>query len=82
MWFVSGLAAAAAARLVRFGRPPGRLVEAAIAVSAALLAGLIATAFDFGGWREADWRAGVFSFLIAAACVGGYRLARLYEELR
>jgi hypothetical protein len=38
-----------------------------------LIAGAVATALDFGGWNEPDWRAGVFAFASALAVIGWMR---------
>ena len=51
------------------------LAVAAFAV--ANLAGIGATALDFGGWKEPDWRAGIFVFLCVAAALAMVRLVRL-----
>lgn len=48
--------------------------EAIAAIVAGLLLGLAATAMDFGGWNEADWRAGAFVFFGSAAAVAVTRL--------
>lgn len=39
--------------------------------------GVAATALDFGGWNEADWRAALFAFFGAAAAAAAWRLANL-----
>jgi hypothetical protein len=39
-----------------------------------LALGVTATALDFGGWNEPDWRAGLFVFLGALAAAGAIRL--------
>ena len=76
MWVLAGIGAAVAARLVRAGRS-GWVIEATIAVAVAGVAGLAATALDFGGWREPDWRAGTFCFLVAIGAIGLARLMAL-----
>ena len=76
MWFTAGAGAFALFRLIRSARL-GWLPEALVALVAAGAAGLAATALDFGGWKEPDWRAGVFSFAVAAAAIGAQRLIRL-----
>ena len=70
MWVVAGIGAFAVARLIRAGRPHRWLIEAALALIVALAAGLAATALDFGGWEEPDWRAGTFAFAAAFAATG------------
>ena len=69
MWVVAGIGAFAVARLSRAGRHRW-LIEAALALIVALAAGLAATALDFGGWEEPDWRAGTFAFAAAFAATG------------
>ena len=63
--------------------PPGRIhwaLELALALVTALLLGLVATALDFGGWAVADWRAGLFAFLGAAAALGCLRSVTLFAR--
>lgn len=74
VWFTSGLAAFLLARIIPFARGRGRIGELLAAMTAAAVFGLTATALDFGGWREADWRAGLFAFLGAFAAAGVFRL--------
>ena len=49
-------------------------MELAAAIVTALLLGILATALDFGGWNEADWRAGAFCAFGAFAAAGAVRL--------
>ncbi|HEV7919319.1 MAG TPA: hypothetical protein VGR02_00865 [Thermoanaerobaculia bacterium] len=74
LWLSAGVAAVILARIVPLARPRNPLAEVIGAILAALVAGLAATALDFGGWREADWRAALFAFLVAAAAIGLVRL--------
>ena len=76
MWLVAGSGAFALARLVRSGRR-GWPAEGLAAILAALAAGLAATALDFGGWKEPDWRAAAFAFAVTAAALALLRLIRL-----
>lgn len=46
-------------------------------VSAAFLLGVAATALDFGGWHEPDWRAALFAFLGALAAAALFRLTMI-----
>jgi uncharacterized membrane protein YeaQ/YmgE (transglycosylase-associated protein family) len=80
MWIVTGAGAALLARLVDAGRPPGWFLEVVLGIVAACAAGLAATALDFGGWREPDWRAALFTFFTAAAAVGLFRLTRILRS--
>lgn len=77
LWLACGLAAFVVARLIRAGRGRRWLGEMLLAVGASALLGLGATAFDFGGWREPDWRAGLFAFCGAFAMLGLLRAIRL-----
>ena len=76
-WLASGGLAVILARIVPAGRPPSPAPEIVIGLFAALAAGLAATALDFGGWAEADWRARLFVFFVAAAALGLLRIAAL-----
>jgi hypothetical protein len=74
-WFLISLLSWLFARAV----PPlrlGWLAELAPALLAGFAAGCVATALDFGGWREADPRALGFSFLAAAGAIAATRLIR------
>lgn len=77
LWAAAGVVAFAVARVVPYGRPDGWLGEllASLATSGAL--GLVATYFDFGGWREPDWRAAAFAAFGALAILGIIRVTRL-----
>jgi len=78
IWAVAGLLAFTVARRLRSGGALPWPVEVLVALAAALVFGLIATAFDFGGWRELEWRAGVFALAgssLILAIVRGARLA-------
>ena len=46
-------------------------------MAVSFLAGLSATALDFGGWGEVDWRAGAFVIFCAFAAIGCSRAIRL-----
>jgi hypothetical protein len=65
----------ASARIIPLSRRRGWIGELTVSVSTALLLGIVATALDFGGWREPDWRAGLFAFLGAFAAIGIFRVA-------
>ena len=76
LWIGSGFAAFLLARIVPFAR--ARLwVELLATGAVAVLFGVLATALDFGGWQEPDWRAGLFSFFGAMGAVGGVRGLRI-----
>ena len=75
LWMVAGGAAWALARFIPPGRSGG--AEAVTAFVAANLAGIAATALDFGGWNELDWRAALFVFFCVAAALAIVRVVRL-----
>jgi len=72
VWLVAGGAAWFLARFIPSGRLPG--AEAVVTLIVANLAGVAATALDFGGWNEPDWRAALFVFFWVAAALGLVRL--------
>ncbi|HKR63659.1 MAG TPA: hypothetical protein VJZ00_08005 [Thermoanaerobaculia bacterium] len=75
LWITCGLAAFLFARFVPRGRTRAWIGELIVAVVTAFLLGVVATALDFGGWREPfEWRAGLFAFFGSAAAVGIFRL--------
>ena len=74
LWITCGMAAFALARLIRQGRGRRWLAELLLALVAATILGGVATALDFGGWRELDWRAGAFAFGGSFAALGLLRL--------
>jgi uncharacterized membrane protein SirB2 len=73
LWLIAGIIAFMIARIVPFARRASWLGEAFVTVSAAILLGVAATALDFGGWREPDWRAPLFAFLGAFTAAGLFR---------
>jgi len=78
MGILAWLAAATAAHLITFplraGRIHGRLAEWMVAAVAALVAGMVATRLDFGGWNQPGLEVSLFAFLSAGAAVGTWRL--------
>ena len=77
LWAAAGIVAFLVARIVPVGRGRAWIAELLVALGASLLLGALATALDFGGWRELDWRAGVFALLGALAAVGFVRGATM-----
>lgn len=77
LWMLCAAAVFLAIRFVRFGRPASWIGELFAVAIGALLLGATATALDFGGWKEPDWRAGLFVFFGTAAVAGVIRIARL-----
>ena len=74
LWLVSSVAAFFLARRRPWRRRPAWLGELLVSLLAGLALGAAATALDFGGWQEPDWRAGLFVFLGALAAAGTFRL--------
>lgn len=80
LWLASGIVAWLTARIIPPGRGRGWIGELAAAIVAALICGLIATALDFGGWKEIDWRAGLFAFFGGFAAAGVFRLVTFFRR--
>jgi hypothetical protein len=74
LWVISSVAALVLARMAPWRRRRRCFGEIFVSLLAGLALGAVATALDFGGWNEPDWRAGVFVFLGAAAAIGTLRL--------
>jgi MFS family permease len=74
LWLVSSVVAFLLARMAPWRRRGARLGEFLVSILAGLALGVAATALDFGGWNEPDWRAGLFVFLGALAAAGAFRL--------
>lgn len=72
LWLFCGIGSFLLARVVPFARR-NPWVELAITLVTALALGVLATALDFGGWNEPDWRAGLFAFLGSFAAAGAVR---------
>ena len=80
LWVTSALSLFLIARIVPAGRTRSYLGELLVAIAAAIILGLLATALDFGGWRDADWRAVAFVMLGTAAATGTFRAFRLARD--
>ena len=74
LWVVSSVAAFLLARMAPWRRRPAWVGEFSVSIATGLLLGATATALDFGGWSEPDWRAGLFAFVGAFAAAGLFRL--------
>ena len=72
LWLGCGVVAFFVARLVPFARRRP-WAELAVTLLAALALGVGATALDFAGWNEPDWRAGLFAFFGSFAAAGAVR---------
>lgn len=77
VWIASGGAAFVLANFVPYGRVRWSIAELIVAFATALVFGAIATALNFGGWRELDPRAGAFVFFAALATIAAVRIRRL-----
>jgi peptidoglycan/LPS O-acetylase OafA/YrhL len=77
LWMVCAVAVFLVIRRVPFGRPKSWIAELLTSILSGFLLGALATALDFGGWREADWRAALFVLFGCAAIAGAFRLIRL-----
>ena len=64
-------------RRVPYARPAGWIGELSTSLISALAMGVLATALDFGGWTEPDWRAALFATFGCAAMIGVLRLIRI-----
>jgi nicotinamide riboside transporter PnuC len=64
------------ARSVPYARPRRWIGELVTALISAMAMGVTATALDFGGWNEPDWRAALFVVFGVAAIIGAMRLIR------
>ena len=73
-WLAAGSAAFLIARIIPSRRPERWWGELIVSLVSAAAFGLIATYLDFGGWKEPDWRAGLFAFLGALIAIGVKRL--------
>ena len=67
----------AASRAIAVARPETFAGELLLLVMVSFSAGLGATALDFGGWNEVDWRAGAFVILCGFAAIGCSRAIQL-----
>ncbi len=74
LWLVSGTLAFVLARLVPLGRGRRWPGELAAALVMAFVLSVVATALDFGGWREPDPRAALFAALGSGAILGILRV--------
>jgi len=79
LWLVGGTAAFLLARIIPFGRG-GWAGELAAALASALLFGVVATALDFGGWKEIDWLAVLFVLIGSFAATGALRALTLLRK--
>ena len=81
LWLACGLVALILARLIPLGRRAAWLAEMAIALVTASFFGIGATALDFGGWNELDWRACLFVVFGSFAGIGAWRAVQSAKPL-
>ncbi len=74
LWVVSSVVAFLLARMAPWRRRPAWAGELSVSIATGLVLGAAATALDFGGWSEPDWRAALFVVLGAFAAAGMIRL--------
>ncbi|HUP61642.1 MAG TPA: hypothetical protein VNA69_14625 [Thermoanaerobaculia bacterium] len=82
LWLASGVFAFLLARIVPLARRPRWLPELALGILVAFLLGVLATALDFGGWAELDWRAAAFSGCGSFAAIGMLRAVQSAQSFR
>lgn len=76
LWLAAGALSFTLARFM----PPGRggwRGELALSLATSFVLGVFATALDFGGWKEPDWRAVLFAALGSLAAIALLRAWRL-----
>ena len=73
LWLGAAGISFGAARLIPYLKL-GFVWELAGLLPSSFILGAIATALDFGGWREPDWRAGLFVLAGSFALIGVQRL--------
>jgi hypothetical protein len=81
LWFLVAILAFSVARIIPFGRPRRFLIELLLAAGGAFVIGVTATALDFGGWREPDWRAAIFVLFGDLAVLAVSRLTALFRTM-
>jgi len=73
LWLVAGGTAFALGRLIPYLRPRV-LGELTVSLLVSVVLGGIATALDFGGWNELEWRAALFVLMGTFSVIAVYRL--------
>jgi hypothetical protein len=73
-WIGAAACAFLVARNVPLGRPRSRMREILIALAAALVGGMTATALDFGGWSEPDLAPALFVGLLSFGAIAVGRM--------
>lgn len=80
LWLGCAMVVFFIARRVSYARPVRWTGELVTALLGALAMGTLATALDFGGWNEPDWRAGLFVFFATAAVIGALRIILMLSQ--
>jgi hypothetical protein len=78
LWLACGTAAFVIATIIPHGRSAAYEAEMNASLITAFVLGLVATALDFGGLSEPDWRAGLFAFFGSLAAAGAARFLMRY----
>jgi uncharacterized membrane protein YeaQ/YmgE (transglycosylase-associated protein family) len=81
LWVVASVAAFLLAKMLPWRRRRRWIGELCVSVVAGLLFGVVATALDFGGWKELDWRAALFVLLGSLIAIAVTRLARAPQRV-
>jgi hypothetical protein len=77
LWTGCAVVVFLSARRVSFGRRHRWIWELIATLASTLVLGVVATALDFGGWNEPDWRAGLFVLFGSTAVIGAVRMVSL-----
>lgn len=77
LWSGCALVVFFVVRSLSYARPAGWIGELFTALIGAPAMGILATALDFGGWKEPDWRAALFVTFGCAAMIAAVRLIRI-----
>jgi hypothetical protein len=81
LWLLAAVLAFAVARIIPSARPQRFLKELLLAAGAGLVIGVTATALDFGGWGEPDWRAALFVLFGGLAILAAARLVTVLRTM-
>lgn len=75
LWVLSSVAAFFLARMLPWRKRRRWIGELGAAIVIGLVFGAVATALDFGGWNELEWRAALFVFFGSLIAIAVARLA-------
>jgi len=82
LWLAAGFVFFTIARIVPIARSPRPIPELLLSLVTAFLLGVLATALDFAGWAEPDWRAGLFTGCGSFAAIGLWRVLQSHPSFR